>query len=94
MWRERVSYILRSSLAFVNIEGRRINVKNVEEAVFVITVDRRPRVKNVVESVFAITEGLKLDANFVEAVDFVFTTSKSTAVLNANGLKGKLISSV
>jgi hypothetical protein len=85
MWRERVSYILRSSLAFVSMEGGRNNVKRAEGAVFASTKDRRPRVKIVEAAQYVIMGNGREGAKCVEAVDSVFTTRTSTSVANANG---------
>jgi hypothetical protein len=48
----------------------------------------------VVVAAYVITEREKPDALCVEGVDSALMESKRTAVLNANGSKGKLISSV
>jgi hypothetical protein len=91
---KRVSYNLHSSLVFVSTEDRRPRVKNVAGAAYVIMEDRRPRVENAVESAFVSTEDRRTDVQSVEAIVCVFTARSSIAALNANGLKGKLISSV
>jgi hypothetical protein len=90
MWRERVSYILISSLAFVSMEGGRENVNSVVEAVFVSTEDRKLNVKTVVVVAYVITEREKEYALCVEGVDSALMASKRTAALNANESKGKL----
>jgi hypothetical protein len=66
----------------------------VAEVAYVSTAREGLSVKIVVEAVYVIM-GRKRDiAKTVEVVDCVFMTRGSTHALNANGLKGELISSV
>jgi hypothetical protein len=57
MWRERVSYILISSLAFVSTGDRRAAVKSVTEVVFVST----GKTDNIVEIVEAVESASTVD---------------------------------
>jgi hypothetical protein len=61
---------------------------------FVSTEERSADVKNAVAMVFVCTVRERADVLCVEAVVSVFMIRTSTSVPNANGSKGKLISSV
>jgi hypothetical protein len=79
---------------FASTEERSADVKNAVAMVYAITGSKRDIVE-IVEAVhYVFTEERSADVKNVEAVVCVFPTSKSTAALNANRSKGKLISSV
>jgi hypothetical protein len=62
MWRERVSFILISSLAFASMEGRSMRVQIVVAMEYAITEDERLYVLCVVAMEYVLMENARADA--------------------------------